>query len=192
MQVTQDREQFPKLDPSRPKGENLADAGTEVRRGASSAPLARHAYEFHVVNTRNKPIAGAKVSVWAVGWKEGRRSGSFGVDDKLFPPTTSDAHGVVKIVFPTQGEGRTMDLLRAAEKKELSEVALTVDHPEHPIWDYYINLDGKRRIMLSDPTKVIIRAHREHETGLLRHLYPVLAVRPLRRKSPIGPSRTAC
>ncbi len=98
------------------------------------------------------------MTAWAVGWKEGRRSGSFKVDEKLFPPTTSNADGVVKIVFPTQGEGRTMDLLRAAEKIGLSEVALTVDHPEHPIWDFYIGLEGRRRIMLSDPTKVVIRA----------------------------------
>ena len=178
LQVTQEREQFPKLDSPRPKAENVADAGTEVRREASAAPLARPAYEFHVVDTRNKPIAGAKVRVWAVGWKDGRRSDSFSVDEKLFPPTTSDANGVVKIVFPTQGKGQTMDLLRAAEKQGLQTVRLTVDHPDHPIWDYGIRFEGKRRIMLSDATKVVIRAHREHETGLLRNLYPVLPGSP--------------
>jgi beta-lactamase regulating signal transducer with metallopeptidase domain len=163
---------------TRNEGRLVASAQPASGKRDTEPALKPLEYSFHVVNTRSKPISGAKVTVWAVGWKEGRRSGSFKVDEKLFPPTTSDADGVVKIVFPTQAEGRTMDLLRAAENIGLNEVALTVDHPDHPIWDFYIGLEGRRRIMLSDPTKVVIRAHREHETGLLRHLYPVLAGAP--------------
>jgi beta-lactamase regulating signal transducer with metallopeptidase domain len=134
-------------------------------------------YDFHIVTTRNKPVVGAIVKVWQVAWGQGPRSGSFDSDEKVVPPTTTDAAGVARIVLPTKGQGKMVERVRAAGNL-INQIGLNIDHPQHPVWRGYAGLDGKRRIMLSDSSSVEIRAHREHESSLLERLYPALPGAP--------------
>jgi len=125
---------------------------------------------FRVVNTRRKPVAGAKVVPWAVG----SGGGSFGIRDNVFPPITTDAHGVARVVFPTEGNDPSVRMLQKAAKDGIRSIAVRVDHPDHPIWTAYVELEGDHQIMLFDSTTIKVRGHRSGASSPLRHLCPIL------------------
>jgi beta-lactamase regulating signal transducer with metallopeptidase domain len=159
--------------PSNPKQTNAASI-TEKAPPAVAALT----YEFHIVNTRRKPVVGATVHVWQIAWRDGMRSGSFDADEKLVLPVTTDKAGMARVVLPLRGAGKMIARLHEAATK-INRIGLRVDHSQHPIWQGYVEVDGKRQVMLSDSSSVEIRAHREHESSLLERLYPVLPGTPL-------------
>jgi beta-lactamase regulating signal transducer with metallopeptidase domain len=129
-------------------------------------------YTFHVVTTHGKPVAGATVRAWAVGW----RSGSFLVTEALAPAVKTDANGAARIAFVGNARDPETREFQAAEKKGgIRSIALRVDHPEHPIWAGYLEIRGIRRITLFEPTTIEVRAHRDHDQGRLTRLFPVLS-----------------
>jgi hypothetical protein len=147
------------------------DSKKENPRGVPAGPD----YEFKVVTVEGKPVVGAKVSVWQVAWKQGRMSGSFGVDPKLVPPAETEDDGVAIIIFPAAiGDNPRIAMLREADARGIYSLGLRIDHPDHPVWQDYVTLKGDRRIVLADSTTIDVHAHREDGKGVVRQLYPLL------------------
>jgi hypothetical protein len=151
----------------------LLEAGAEPASSRSDTTQTTEAVEltFRVVTTRRKPVAGASVQPWAIGYG----SGSSLISKAAAPPVTTDVHGEARIRLRLNGSTPEAELLRHAVKAGLRAVALRVDHPDHPVWSEYVELAGNRPIMLSDSITIQARAHLEHETLPLQRLFPVLS-----------------
>ncbi len=128
-------------------------------------------FTFHVVSTRRKPVAGATVRPWAIGYGSG---GSL-ISEKTAPPVKTDVNGEARIRLHLAGTSSEAALMRHAVQSGLRSIAVRVDHPDHAVWSAYAELGGNRQIMLSNSTTIQIRAHREHEQASLTRLFPVLS-----------------
>lgn len=149
-----------------------AAADEKASTQPDAIPLAAAARELtlHVVDTRRKPVAGAKVIPWAVS----SGSGSFSINDKQSWSIKTDAQGVARIVLPLKGNDPEARSLQEAARAGIRAIALLVDHPDHPLWSAYVDSGWDRRITLLESTTVEVRAHRQNEQGALRRLFPVL------------------
>ncbi len=149
-------------------------AKTERPRGTPAGPD----FVFTVVTTAGKPVAGAKVTVWQVAWRDriGRGSGSFTPDQNLIPPTETEADGTATLILPPlHVRDAKTEALREADVRGIYSIGLIVDHPDHPIWQDYARIEGNRRIVLAQSTIIEIRARRPSDHVALSRLAPVFA-----------------
>jgi beta-lactamase regulating signal transducer with metallopeptidase domain len=156
----------------RPAAASLV-ASTETSSQKRDTALDRKAgeYTFHVVTTRGKPIAGALVRAWAVS----AGGGSSRITEATSKAVKTDSGGTAQLVFAVDGNSPEALRMRADLKQGIRAVAITVDHPEHPVWSGYVDVDGKRRVVLSDSTTIEIRAHRGADKTPFSRLFPVLS-----------------
>jgi hypothetical protein len=148
-----------------------ADEKASTQPDAKPPAAASRELTLHVVDTRRKPVAGAKVIPWAVSSK----SGSFSINEKQSWSIKTDAQGVARIVLPPKGTDSEARSLQAAARAGIRAIALLVDHPDHPLWSAYVDSVGVCRITLLESTTIEVRAHRQNKRGALRRLFPVLS-----------------
>ncbi len=149
-----------------PGGSNARPAKT-IESDASAGP----AYDFHIVTTRGKPIAGAVVRPWAVG----AGGGSFLITEATARSVQTDALGNATITLGANAAGLEGESMRTAIKMGISRLAIEVNHPDHPVWSAYIDTGSKRRVVLSDSRTIELRAHREPGHAPLTRLFPILS-----------------
>jgi beta-lactamase regulating signal transducer with metallopeptidase domain/protocatechuate 3,4-dioxygenase beta subunit len=145
---------------------------TEAAKPDVASKAVQPEFRFYVVNTQGKPVVGAKVQPWACSFVG--TGGSAGLNEKLIPPTTTDAEGMVRIVFPTVGDNPQNRLLQNFVNSGIQSLALKVEHPDYPTWSDYIFVQDQKPIVLQDSATIEIRAHRDHEKAPLRRLYSAL------------------
>lgn len=152
-------------------------AEVEDEKPAKANPAgAPRRFEFHIQTTDGKPVEGAKIYPWAVLCN----GGSFAVQEKRVPAVKSDVDGKATIVFPHDAEleaddERTSKLLRDGLNQGLRQIAIRVDHPDHPIYSQYVDAGGPRRIELVDSTTIVVRIDQSREPRKGGALYPVLS-----------------
>ncbi|MSR58162.1 MAG: hypothetical protein EXS05_10855 [Planctomycetaceae bacterium] len=159
---------------------SLSGADDPARIRASGVAVAADGngtreFLFHVKTTTGEPVSGAKVTPWAVLYE----GGGFGLDEKQFTEIFSDADGTVRVVFPDDdalaqpGADSRSRLLRDALRHGLKEIAMRVDHPDHPQWSNYLPVEGGP-IQLVDSGTIIVRARQGTDDKLIRGIYPVI------------------
>ena len=130
-------------------------------------------FQFQVVNSQGKPVAGAKVSLWGFSLSGG---GFVGLTGNDLQPTISesDAKGFAKVVLPTGGYETQRRFLRELIGSGPQRLALKIEHPGHPIWSGEVEVADDDPIVLSDSTSIEVRAHRINEQTSARRLYPAI------------------
>jgi len=158
-------------------GLGLPRLAAEEDREADANPLpAPRRFEFHIQTSAGKPVKGAKVTPWAVLCN----GGSFAVQEKRVPAVNSDAEGKAIVVFPKDAELAEDEewgskLLRDGLNQGLRQIALRVDHPDHPLYSEYLDASKPPKIELVDSTTIVIRIDQSQEPRKVGTLYPVLS-----------------
>lgn len=158
---------------------DLPEPNAAVAKASAAAPKAEKAlpdagsltYDFHIVTTRGKPIVGAVVRPWAVS----AGGGGFLITDATAGAVKSDSAGTARALLKIEGKSPEALKMQTALKEGIRAVAITVDHPDHPVWSGYVPVDGKRRVVLSDSITIEIRGHRAGDKAPLSRLFPVLS-----------------
>ena len=90
----------------------------------------------------------------------------FPADKMVFPPTTTDADGIARIVIPDDEAllnagyaAARLESLREALRQGIISVRLHVDHPAHPKWEGEAR-PGSPTVVLPDSSSIVVRARR--------------------------------
>lgn len=151
---------------------------------------------FRVVDSKGKPVVGAKVSPRGISDFSGA---SWGNDEALWQPAESDAEGRVRFSLPAEivrqanvlksfnSVARSMSSLLGADLPEIPDgfpnelrqlgihrIYMRVDHPEHPVWWQYLELGSQAKVELADSNTILVRSRRVGESELARHVVPQL------------------
>ncbi len=134
-------------------------------------------YQFRIVDSRGKPVVGAKVTPVSVS----AGAGSMSVSDAICTATISDQEGNAHLKFKIDLAAKAVriPLFEIQEFLILGEPSppglnLKIEHPDHPVWNGYVYPNGDKPIVLADSSSVSIRGHRANSDVPLERLYPVL------------------
>ena len=171
--------------PSELNGQQAAVTRDEGRLVAAAKPFAGNRdtepalkpleYSFHVVTTRNKPIAGAEVTVWAVGWQEGAAAAASRSTKNSFLRRRPMPTAWRRLSFrPREREGRWTCCGRP---RKLGSIASRSPSTIRTIRFGTFTSASRANAASCSRTRQrwSFARTREQETGLLTHLYPVLA-----------------
>jgi len=105
-----------------PPADDVLNAAATAAQGPPTFPL-----PVRVVDESGKPVAGAKVTPWALRSSQGHGlwlsdTKRRGIDPQA---VTTDADGKATVIYPQYAD--------FAEKVKTIEVSLSVDHPDYPI-----------------------------------------------------------
>lgn len=130
------------------------------------APVARNEFKVEVTTQQGKPLAG--VSVVPKIYRVLQGSGGI-VHEGVFPPILTNAGGMATIAAPAGEDSPARMKVREAFKTGIQGFDVSIEHPGHP--GVFARTDSELvRVMLPDPTRISLRAHRENETKLLPNL----------------------
>jgi hypothetical protein len=127
-------------------------------------------FNFQVVDLQGRPVAGAKVQVWAFAFN----GGSGGIDEKTLPAVTTDDNGKVRLVIAAVGDEKAKQRIRDCIARGIRRVALQIEHPLHPKLSEYFDANRADPIVLQDSTMLGIRAHHANDKAPLKRLYPLM------------------
>ncbi|WP_010581867.1 M56 family metallopeptidase [Schlesneria paludicola] len=152
---------------------------------------------FRVLDTQDKPVAGARV---LPSFVSDFRGASWGNDNVVWQTVESDAEGFVRFRLPSEvvkqaillrglngranagsspwgyesnriPEGFPKSLLQLG----IRQLYLKVDHPDHPLWSNFLELRQDAQLHLADSYTLVVRGWRVGETELATRVVPWLA-----------------
>ncbi|MES2793083.1 MAG: carboxypeptidase regulatory-like domain-containing protein [Planctomycetota bacterium] len=136
-------------------------------------PEKRHpGFQFQVVDTKGKPVAGAQITLW--GYSNNGGSASFSDKDQLQTITKTDARGMARIFLPTGDNEAQQRHWQKLIDSGPERLALKIEHPGHPTRADYFEIASDEPIVLSDSTTIEIRAHRSNKQSSAGRLYPAI------------------
>ena len=160
-----------KVETNEPKKAQVGDGSKpNAKQPDANAPSSARQFEFQVVTPAGKPVVGATVTAWAMGCFVS----SFAFEEKTCAQTKTDSSGMAHITCTEEMDRVATAVLGHTGPAGIHSIALSIEHPDHPIWREYVNLAGDRRIVLAESRTISVRAHRAGESASVSRLYPEL------------------
>ncbi len=155
----------------KPTASRLSDTPPEVKEAKTPTAEDQFEFRFQIVNIKGEPVAGAKVTPWGVShsWF------SSGLDAKSCPETVTDAEGMARVVMAKEPFKAQAILFGKEGLPTIQSIALSIDHPRHPVWSQYVKVGDPARVVLVDAATVEVLPRRKNEDELVRDVIPILS-----------------
>lgn len=147
--------------------------GTPPEVKDAKPPTAEDQFEFRfqIVNTKGEPVAGAKVTPWGVvhSWFSSM------LESKWCPETVTDAEGLARVVIAKESFKAQAIFFGKVGLPTIQSIAMTIDHPRHPVWSQYVSVGDPARVVLVDAATVEVLPRRKNDDELVRDVIPILS-----------------